>query len=586
MTDPSNPTNLPSISPLGDTSSPPTPPLSPANDLPPSPPVAPEAVNPLSPPPESLPPISPNPPFATTTNNLPYSPPSLPLAPENTSFPPPEGSQVPPLSIEQLSEPISPASIPEQTVPPPPPASDFELAADMSAGAGAAAEPPGKPRIQGSVFKFLIPILVGVILIGLLIFGITRLLKPKDKTSSEPPPINITYWGLWEEAPTIKTILAEYQTQNPGVTINYQQQSHKDYRERLQSSLAQGNGPDIFRFHNTWVPMLKNELAPVPSTMFDSTSFSTTFYPVMNQDLNLGGNILGIPLMIDGLGLYYNQKIFEAGGKTPPTDWAELRQTAHDLRVPKEGPIQTAGIALGTTGNVDHWPDIIAVMLMQNSADPANPTGTSAEDAIKFYTLFFTSDKVWDDTLPKSIQAFATEKVAMIFAPSWQAHTIKQINPNLEFGIVPIPQLPTSNTTWASYWVEGVSKKSQKQEEAFKVLKFLSEKDKLVKFYTEASKTRLFGEPYPRKDLADTLKSDPLVGAYVAQAENARSFYMASRTFDNGINDKIIKYYEDAINAVNQGEDVAEALQTTSQGIQQVLSQYGVTSNAQSSQSR
>ena len=234
------------------------------------------------------------------------------------------------------------------------------------------------------------------------------------------------------------------------------------------------------------------------------------------------------------------------------------------------------GMDLGNSNNVDHWSDILALMLLQNSADPANPIGSGAEDALKFYTIFSNSDKVWDNTMPQSVYAFATQKVAMIFAPSWQAHTIKQINPNIDFGIVPVPQLPNSNVTWASYWVEGVSKKSAKQAEAFNVLKFLSEKDKLVKFYTEASKTRLFGELYPRKDLADSLKSDPLAGAYISQAENAKSFYMASRTFDNGINDKIIKYYEDAVNAVGEGEDPSEALQTTAQGVQQVLSQYGV----------
>ena len=78
----------------------------------------------------------------------------------------------------------------------------------------------------------------------------------------------------------------------------------------------------------------------------------------------------------------------------------------------------------------------------------------------------------------------------------------------------------------------------------------------------------------------DTLKNDPMVGAYITQAPNAKSFYMASRTFDNGINDKIIKYYEDAINTINQGEEPSKVLPTTAQGVQQVLSQYGVTSSS------
>lgn len=513
------------------------------------------------------PPISPYPtlPIAPLVGPIPSDQSKVPAPPPPIAPPPPEPTPLPPVSEPSLG-------IPDQPIPPPPTADEGMLPTSE------AAEPPGKPRIQGSVFKFLIPILGGLLLIGGIIFAATRFLLPKTKTPTGPEPVNLTYWGLWEEPEIIKAVLADYQQANPHVTINYQQQSHKDYRERLQSALAQGTGPDIFRFHNTWVPMLKNELAPLPPSVFDATSFSSTFYPVANQDLNVSGNILGVPLMIEGLGLYYNKDIFESGGKSPPTDWVELRQVAFDLTVRNtENQVQTAGVALGTTGNIEHWPDILALMLLQNGADPANPTGSTAEDALKFYTIFAASDKVWDNTLPNSVYAFATEKVAMIFAPSWQAHSIKQINPHIEFGIVPVPQLPNSNVTWASYWVEGVSKKSPKQIEAFKLLKFLSEKDKLVKFYTEASKTRLFGEPYSRQDLADTLKSDPLVGPFITQAPNAKSFYLASRTFDNGINDKIIKYYEDAINAVNEGADPAESLQTVAQGVQQVLSQYGVT---------
>ncbi len=548
---------------------------------------------------------TPSTPPVVDTTSLPSSPPDLspaiPPAPQSQSpsslFSPisPPASETPSFTTEPpISPPLPDSSTPPISPPPPiePPLAPEPIAApdiipamdsDTQAILPPAAEDNGSEhssRVQGSIFKYLIPAVVVILGLFLLYFLYSRFFAPQTSKTKTPEPITLNYWGLWEDNPVIKAVLSEYQTQNPNVTINYQQQSHKDYRERLQSALARGEGPDIFRFHNTWVPMLKNELASIPASVFDSTSFSATFYPVAQKDLTLSGNILGVPLMIDGLGLYYNKKIFTSGGKTPPTSWEELRQSAFDLTVrDAEGKITTAGIALGITSNIEHWSDILALMMLQNSADPANPIGEPAESALKFYTIFSISDRVWDATLPNSVYAFATEKVAMIFAPSWQAHTLKQINPNLDFGIVPVPQLPTTNVTWASYWVEGVSKKSAQTEEAFKVLKFLSEKDKLVKFYTEATKVRQFGEPYPRKDMADLLKTDPLVYPFISEAPNAKSFYMASRTFDNGINDKIIKYYEDAINATNQGQDVKEVLQTAAQGIQQVLSQYGISSS-------
>ena len=97
--------------------------------------------------------------------------------------------------------------------------------------------------------------------------------------------------------------------------------------------------------------------------------------------------------------------------------------------------------------------------------------------------------------------------------------------------------------------------------------------------YENASKTRLFGEPYPRAEMASLLSQDPIVGSIVTLAPDAQSWYLASRTFDGatGINSQIGKYFEDAINALTTGTPAAKALETVAAGVAQVLSQYGLT---------
>jgi hypothetical protein len=99
----------------------------------------------------------------------------------------------------------------------------------------------------------------------------------------------------------------------------------------------------------------------------------------------------------------------------------------------------------------------------------------------------------------------------------------------------------------------------------------------LAKLYAEAAKVRDFGMPYPKISLAEQLKDDSIAGAVVAQGDYAESWYMCSKTHDNGINDKIIKYYEDAINkVVNEGDAVSDVMPTLIQGIGQVLGQYNL----------
>lgn len=538
--------------------------------------------------------------FASVGEESPFSSAPLPeqTSPHSPDKPPPlsgqpgdEGPPSPPTAPEPEPEPVpQPEYKPEETPsPPPPPPPPEPFVVKKEPEVKPAAEPSTRvvsvPGGLGAGIKRLVKpllLLLGLLAVAAVVFALIRFLPQiRGRLPAELPAgvgeVRLTYWGLWEEGPIVETLITEYQRDHPNITISYQMQSPREYRERLQSALARGEGPDIFRFHNTWLPMLSRELASVPPSVMDAATFQETFYPVATQDLRRGGQIFGLPLQIDGLALYYNEEIFRTAGKTPPTSWDGLRKLASELTVrDDEGLIKVAGVALGEPANVDHWPDILGVMLLQNGADPADPTDELSQDSLTFFTLATRVDKVWDKSLPNSTAAFATGKLAMYLGPSWEAFEIKKLNPALSFKTAPIPQLPGETVTWASYWVEGVAAKSKNQAQAWGFLKFLSSKETLPKFYQAASQTRLFGEPYSRQDLAGLLLDDPYVGAYIAQAPSAQSWHMASRTFDNGINDRIIKYFEDAVNSVNTGDSAADALEVAAKGVKQVLSQYGV----------
>lgn len=431
----------------------------------------------------------------------------------------------------------------------------------------------------------ILPILGGVAAVAIILIGLFIFLRGRAQSPSASPStgkkIILTWWGLWEPSEVLTSEIKQFQDQNPGVTISYSQQSAKDYRDRLQGAFSRDQGPDIFRFHSTWVPMLAqaNVLSTVPSTVLSSTEFQATFYPSATKDLKLGTGYVGIPFMTDGLALFINKKALAASGENAPTTWVELASLARDLTIrTPDGKIDRAGIALGSANNVDHFSDILALLILQNGGNPGVPNDPKnlVSDALTFYTQFMRADKVWDETLPNSTYAFAIEKSAMIFAPSWRAFEIKQINPNIDFAVYPVPQLPGKPAAFASYWAEGVAKSSPNQDVAWKFLKFMSSKENLQKLYTSASSQRLFGEIYPRVDMAQILVNDPYAGAFVKQAPYAQSWYMSSRTFDNGINDQVIKYYQDAVNGINMSKRNEDVLTTLTNGVGSTLSKYGV----------
>jgi multiple sugar transport system substrate-binding protein len=372
--------------------------------------------------------------------------------------------------------------------------------------------------------------------------------------------------------------LADFEAQNPGIKVNYQQQTYRDYRERLQAAIASGKGPDIFRFHASWVPMLKSELSEMPATVFTPSQFQQTFFPVASEQLLQSGKLYGVPLMYDGLALIYNKEVFNTANAQPPKTWAELRDLAQKLTIRENGKIRRGGIAIGNATNVDNFSDILGLLMLQNGANPADPTSQKAQEALQFYTDFYTQSRVWDASLPNSTVAFARGDAAMIIAPSWRIHEIRTQNPNITIGVAPVPQLGSTKITWATYWAEGVSAQSKNKEAAWKLLKFLSTPEALQKLHSDASKERSFGEIYPRVDMANMLADSPYAAAYLADAPYAKDWYMNSFTHDNGLNDQIIKYFEDAVTGVvNQTTSANVAMTTVSQGLLQILRQYNLT---------
>lgn len=464
-----------------------------------------------------------------------------------------------------------------------PPSSESSIASNnliKQGGSSGSRLPPAKVEVSlfGKRWFQIVAGLVLLLILGFLGFNLWRRFFSSNETNQDSvgAPTSLVYWGLWEEKEIIMPLIEKYQDLHPNIQIAYQQQNHRQYRSRLQQAIRDGNGPDVFRFHNTWVPMLQNDLASAPNDVLSAQQLKQSFYPVMSSDLTKGNQVLGVPLMYDGLALVYNQAMLEAANAEPPTDWKSVRELAARLTVKSANRLERGGVAAGTADNVDHFSDLLGLLLLQNSANPADPSTLNAQTALEFYTLFTRSDRVWDGTMPQSVLAFANERVAMIFVPSWRLHEIKALNPNLRFGVAQLPQISDEPITWATYWAEGVNKKSAHSREAWEFINWLSQPEQLRQMYTQASKYRSFGELYPRVEMAEELKGDPIVAPYLEDALYAKSWYLASRTHDEGLNDQLIGYYKDAVNKMISNGQAEQALNDIIPGIKTVLSRFGV----------
>lgn len=425
--------------------------------------------------------------------------------------------------------------------------------------------------------KIIIIVLSLSIVLGFLFWRFGSNVSDLFPRAKPKGPVELTYWGLWEEESLIRPAILEFEKQNPGLKVNYVRQSSTNYRTRVQTQIRAGVGPDVFRIHNSWLPMFEDDLAPAQSDVWTVADYKNSFYPVSSEAFLKGDSIYAAPAEVDGLALYINEELLGAVGGQIPRNWIEFINTALKMTVRDAAGIKTAGAALGTASNVDHFSDILGLLLLQQpGVDLKNPATPAAAEVVRFYTGFVTDPrkKTWDVNLPRSTDMFASGRLGFYFAPSWRAHEIRVANPNLKFKVAPVPQLAGRNVGWASFWAEAVSKTSKYPKEAWQFVKFLTSSEVERLLYQEAAKVRLFGEPYSQVSLASEISNDPIVGAFVSQGPAYKFWYLSSNTFDNGINDEMIKYWEDGINATLAGSDPQVALQTVDRGVKQVLEKY------------
>lgn len=429
-----------------------------------------------------------------------------------------------------------------------------------------------------------------VAVLGLGAFAVLRGLSANAPSQQ----VSLSYWGLWESPSLMQPLLDKYHQLHPNVTITYEQRPIENHFASVKSRISSGSTdvPDIIRLHDSWVPALRSNLSALPDSVMNASHYESTFYSVNRDQLYANGHYYGIPLEVDGLALVYNQDLFNKAGITsPPVTWDDLRQAAAKItQRDASGKLLVGGIAMGSATNVDHFADIVGLLMAQNGViftdskgdvsfhNSITPDGRNlGAEALAFYTLFTTTEKDWDDSMEQSTKAFAEGKVGMILIPSWRLLSLVSQNPELPIKVAPVPHLTTDQKIgYASYWVEVVPKASKHQEAAWQFLSWLSEKEQQIAMVSGQQQSRPFGEPYSRIDLASSLSSDQYLAAYVSQAADLRASVFAGNTgandFNDGINDALAKAIAQTKSAgSNRDAAAASALKTLAETVTTIL---------------
>lgn len=393
------------------------------------------------------------------------------------------------------------------------------------------------------------------ILVGLIVVAIflTVILLLGNIGGSGQQKIALRMWGVFDHKNAFDKGLQNFRTQNPNITIQYQEFSYADYEKNLIDSLAANAGPDIIMVHNTWLPKHVDILTPLPATgpktkkpLLTAKIFQDQFVDVAYGDLVRNGNIYALPLYTDTLALYYNKDMFNAAAITrPPADWQEVnKDTALLTRFDQFGNITRSGIALGTARNINRSTDLLMALMIQSGVQMSDQTGNVTfaanssgrqlgAEALQYYTDFANPQKTtysWNDSQHYSVDAFTEGTLAMMLGYAHEDQLIRAKAPRLNYAVAPMPQAGVSDPrNYANYWTLAVSKNSTHPNEAWEFIVAMTSKDGITDYLNVTQR------PSARRDLIELQKSDPVLGIFAVQALTARSWVQKDNVVIEGV---------------------------------------------------
>lgn len=279
--------------------------------------------------------------------------------------------------------------------------------------------------------------------------AVLALIKGESQDTTLPP---ITVWGILPNN-VVQNFVAQINlTRQEQLTVDYVEKDAAIIERDLVEDLALGKGPDALLIPQEMLLTFENKLLAIPYTTMSARDYKNTFIEQAELYMRDEG-ILGIPLFIDPMVMYWNRDMFtNAGIATYPKIWDDFISVSAKInKKDVNSNIRQSALALGEFGNVSNARDIFSLILLQ-AGNPIVTNRQSAlggngvertENAINFFTGFSNPSSPyysWNRSLPLSKNYFLSGNLATYFGYASEVIDIKEKNPNLNFDIAPMPQ--------------------------------------------------------------------------------------------------------------------------------------------------
>lgn len=341
---------------------------------------------------------------------------------------------------------------------------------------------------------------------------------PTPAPEPAPKPVELQYWEQDEPAidPTIDELIAQFQNENPGITVVRTHYSTEDLRSNFQTAALGGEGPHIVYGPDDNIGVFATAGIITPLDGAFPADFINSLEPKFLDGNRYNGQLWGIPDRVGNqLTLLYNKSLVPSA----PATWDELITVAKGL---------TSGDTFGLAYNLNEPFWLIpfyggfggSVMDGQN-----NPTlnNTSLVNTFQFVKDLKFAHKIVPQECDYSCadSLFKDGKAAMIINGPWSfADYQAALGDNL--GLAVIPQFPggTYGAPFTSSKTYHITKLGGDDPDikaaAVKFIMFMNTKEAQLKLVPGHKQF-----PTNQAAAADpSVANDPVIKATVAQVAN------------------------------------------------------------------
>lgn len=395
--------------------------------------------------------------------------------------------------------------------------------------------------------------------------------------------VTITFW-THTHPPMIelnKKLIAEYESKNPNVKIEYQTIPNTEFGTKMLTSLSTGAGPDIINMDDNalrgeYLPKrLLSEIDPKAFGKSSAGEIEADYVPgTLDGAKDAEGKLYGVPSEFNGTAFAINTAHFKDAGldpAKPPKTWQEVIDYGKKLNA--AGHKQAFNFLYLHSGWYSQW---FQTLTNQTGGSIVSADGKTAtlesegtKEALRLWVELARTSGISDPktssrdaTVPYQDLASGTQSMAIVYP--WSMDQIKESNPDTykNLAVVPLPQ-PTATSTpvnrvYGYFWA--VNNASKQKTEAWKFISYLASQKE--RWLTDVS----FVQPVKGWETSAPAKALPFIDV-IAQSYSTGKYDQVGPHWAE-VQDTI----RDAVDAaVFDGKPVDEALREANEAVQRSI---------------